>query len=199
MQEILMLAAAALISMSVYKTAAFDKPAAAHFVAAMATQGVGADAAVAARALLLSTLGPGTGQGLGGYKCLTFDVATTPPDAQQCRAFHLTVAGTVNATVDGALCPQPGGSWTEAGGRSTINSRSLDVRWHDTMLKKGASLYRDSALKALETRFDWPDTKVQVGAYSYQDARVFALIRLPNGESHYVLKDDLAAAASTSP
>jgi hypothetical protein len=199
MQEVLMLLAAALVSMSLYKTAALDLPAGTHFAAAMAAQGLAPDAAAAARGLLLSTLGPGTGQGLGGYKCLSFDVATTPPDASQCRAFHLTISGTVNATVDGALCPQPGGTWTEAGGRSTINSSALDVIWRDTVLKKGASLYREPLLKSLETKFDWPDTKVQIGGYRYQEARTFALIRLPNGESHYVLKGDLATFDQTTP
>jgi hypothetical protein len=199
MQEILMLVAAALLSMSVYKTATLDPPAATHFAAAMTAQGIGPEATVAARGLVLSVLGPGTGQAVGGYKCLSFDVATTPPDAGQCRAFHLTVSGTVNATVDGALCPQPGGGWTEAGGRGAIGSNALDTRWRDTVLKKGAALYREPVLKSLETRFDWPDTRVQLGSYAYQDARTFALIRLPNGESHYVLKDDLAIPGGAAP
>ena len=199
MQEVLMLVAAALISMSVYKTATMDQPTAAHFAAATATQDIGPEAATAARTLLLSTLGPGTGQSGGSYQGLSFTIATTPPDAQQCRGFHLTVSGGVKATIDGELCPLPGGGWTEAQGPAGINSRPLDIRWQDGVLKNGAHLYREATLKAMESRFDWSDTKIQVGGYSYRDARVFALIRLPSGDIRYALKNDVTIVDFVAP
>jgi len=189
-----MLVAAAIMGMSVYKTATLDEITASHFKAAMAAQGIGSDATAAARGLLLDALGPGGRQGGRSYKCLDFEISVNRPDRTECRAFEIVVSGLSDARVEGTLCPRPDGSWGESV-TGTLTSIPLDQRWRDAILKKGAPLYRQPALQSYQNRFDWPDTKIQVGGYSYHEAQTFAAIRMPNGDGYYALKDDLQAAA----
>ena len=110
-----MLLAAAVVGLSVYKTPALDESTAAHFHAALAAQGVGAEAAASARALLFDALGPGGGHGERTHKCLSFQIAVAQPDRFQCRPFHLSVGGLTEAAVEGSLCPRDG-AWVEARG-----------------------------------------------------------------------------------
>ncbi len=192
MQEVLMLIAAALMTLSVYKTATLDDAAANHLTGALAAQGVGPEATVNARALMLDAMGPGDGHRMGGFKCLTFDVTVSPLPTGPCRAMRMTVEGSIDTSIEGNLCLTPGGLWTEAA-QAPISSKPIDLKWRDTVLKSGATLYRDPAPDSPKIKFDWPDTNIQVGGYLYSNGRTLALIRLPNGESRYAGKADLVA------
>ncbi len=190
MQEVLMLFAASLMVLSVFHTATLDAAADSHFNAALTAQGLGPEAGATARALVLDALGPGDGQRAGGYKCMVFDVAVTPSNGGQCRTVHLAIAGAIDAELGGRLCPDKDGQWTEAP-QEPFTSHPVDLRWRDSVLRKGADLYREAAADSPQTPFDWPDTKIQIGGYVFHDARTFALIRLPNGETRYARKEDL--------
>ena len=185
-----MLLAAAVVGLSVYKTPALDESTAAHFHAALAAQGVGAEAAASARALLFDALGPGGGHGERTHKCLSFQIAVAQPDRFQCRPFHLSVGGLTEAAVEGSLCPRDG-AWVEARGLGMIASTPLDLRWRDATLKKGAALYNEPDVRSFLGSYEWPSAKIQVGGYSYREALTFAHVRLPNGDSRFVLRDDL--------
>ena len=187
-----MLLAAAVVGLSVYKTPTLDESTAAHFVAALAVQGVNAEAIASARALLLDALGPGGGRGERTHKCLTFEIVVAQPDRFQCRPFHMAVGGMSEASVEGTLCPRDG-AWTEARGLGMISSTPLDPHWRDAVLKKGAGLYSTPDIHSYLGSYEWPDAKIQVGGYSYREALTYAHIRLPNGEDRFVLKDDLVA------
>lgn len=191
-----MLIATALLGMSVYQTAILEPVTASHLMAALTAQGVGSEAAMTARSLLLDALGPAGGQDSRTYKCMTFDVALDRPDTRQCRAFHMTVSGILDARVQGTLCPRPDGSWGEAAGREGLVSVPLDRRWRDMILRKGAALYREPGLQSFHSRSDSPDLKIQAGGFDYREGQTFAYVRLPSGEIRYVLKEDLAPAPS---
>lgn len=185
-----MLLAAAVVGLSVYKTPTLDESTASHFLAALAAQGINAEAAASARALLFDALGPGGGRGERTHKCLSFGIVVAEPDRFQCRPFHLSIGGLAEAAVEGTLCPRDG-AWTEARGLGMIASTPLDLRWRDATLKKGAGLYNEPEVRSFLGSYEWPDAKVQVGGYSYREALTFAHIRLSNGDTRFVLKDDL--------
>ena len=186
-----MLVAAAFMGMSVYKTATLDEVAASHFVGALEAQGIHGDAAAVARALLIDALGPMGGQNARGHNCVNFEINVERPDRAECRWFHLTVGGLVDAMVEGKLCPKPDGDWTEAEGAGMVASMARDQRWRDMILRNGATLYRDPLLASTQSKFNRSDNRVQVGGYSYHQAQTFGFVRLANGDSYYVLKDDL--------
>ncbi len=190
LQEVLMLFAATVIGLSVYKTPTLENATAAHFVAALTAQGVGGDALASARALLFDALGPGGGHLVRSHKCLNFEITVAPPDPYSCRAFHLSIEGMVEALVEGTLCPRDG-AWTESRGQAMIASTPLDIRWRDASLKKGAALYGEPQVRSFVGSYEWPDARIQVGGYSYREALTFAQIRLPNGDNRFILKDDL--------
>ena len=72
-----------------------------------------------------------------------------------------------------------------------IASTPLDLRWRDATLKKGAALYNEPDVRSFLGSYEWPSAKIQVGGYSYREALTFAHVRLPNGDSRFVLRDDL--------
>ena len=185
-----MLLAAAVVGLSVYKTPALEETTASHFMTALTVQGVSAEAAASARALLFDALGPGGGRGERTHKCLSFEIAVAGPDRFQCRPFHLSVGGLVEAAVEGTLCPRDG-AWTEARGLGMIASTPLDLRWRDATLKKGAALYNEPDVRSFLGSYERPEERIQVGGYSYREALIFAHIRLPNGDTRFSLKDDL--------
>ena len=192
-----MLLAAAVISLSVYKTPTMDEPTAAHFTSAMTAQGVGAEAMASARALLFDALGPGGGRGARTHKCLSFEITIANPDRFQCRPFHLSIDGLSLAVVEGTLCPRDG-AWTEGRGVGMISSTPLDLRWRDASLKKGAGLYNEPDVRSFLGSYEWPESRIEVSGYYYREALTFAHIRLPNGDDRYVLKDDVMAEPARS-
>ncbi|MEI8396538.1 MAG: hypothetical protein WCF85_17535 [Rhodospirillaceae bacterium] len=191
MQEVLMLLAAAVLSMSVFKTATLEPVTSAHFESALSAQSVGSEAQATAKALLIDAYGPAGSQGGRSYKCMSFDVDVAPPDKAACRSFRMAVGGIREALIEGTLCPRSDGAWGEAPGPGMVTSTPLNRGWHDAILKKGASLYAEPSLTRLRSKFEWPDAKVQTGGFSFREAQTFALVRMPSGESHYVLKNDL--------
>ncbi len=190
MQEVLMLLAAAVIGLSVYETPMLEPSTASHFEGALLAQGVNGEAAVSARALLLDALGPAGGRGERTHKCLSFQITVADADRFQCRPFHITIDGMVEAEVEGTLCRRDG-AWAEARGLGMISSTPLDLRWRDATLKKGAALYGEPLVKSYLGSYEWPNVKVQVGGYEYREALTFARLRLPDGDTRFVLKDDL--------
>ena len=193
-----MLLAAAFMGLSVYKTPALEETTAVHLAAALAAQGIDADAAGTARALLFDALGPGGGHGERTYKCLSFQMSVAAPDRFECRPFRLAIEGMTEAAVEGTLCPH-NGVWTEARGEGMISSIPLDLRWRDATVRKGAALYREPDIRAFIGNYGWPDLRVQVGGYSYRQALTFAHVRLPNGDTHFILRDDLDVASARRP
>ncbi len=190
-----MLLAAAVIGLSVYETPMLERSTASHFEAALVAQGINTEAAATARALLLDALGPAGGHGVRTHKCLSFEISVAMPDRFQCRPFHLAIEGITEAALEGTLCPRDG-AWTEARGLGMISSTPLDLRWRDATLKKGAALYGEPQVRSFLGSYEWPNAKVQMGGYSYREALTFAHIRLPDGDTRYVLKDDLVLEPS---
>jgi len=186
-----MLIATAVLGMSVYQTAILEPITASHLTAALTAQGISAEGAMTARALLLDALGPAGGQGTRTYKCTSFDVTLERATTSECRSFRMTVSGMLDARIQGTLCPRPDGSWGEAPGRDGLVSVPLDRRWRDMILKTGAALYREPGLQSFHSRSGAQNLMVQVGGYDYREAQTFAYVRLPNGDTRYVLKDDL--------
>ncbi|MEI6985759.1 MAG: hypothetical protein WCK65_06490 [Rhodospirillaceae bacterium] len=184
-----MLLATALMGMSLYQTAKLGAVTDAHFVAALSTQGMSEQAIANARGLLLDALGPGGVLGSRSYQCQVFEVDLGNPDRQACRALRINVSGTVGFVVSGTLCPGTDGNWHESSGPGMLTSISLDQRWRDATLKTDTSLYGEPMLSSYRGRFTKPNLSVQVGSHAWRESLAFAYVRLPNGDTHYVLKD----------